>query len=114
MTTQDPQPDAQIPRPGRRLVRRGHVPAIACGLLACGLLAGCGAAGAAAGAGTGASAGADSITLYNGQHRRRGQDHSGGPDGEVDTRPHGHPPHSSNGTTAASFSVAAGHGKRAW
>ena len=72
MTKQDPQPDAQIPRPGRRLVRRGHVPAIACGLLACGLLAGCGAAGAAAGtgAGTSAEAGADSITLYNGQHEQ--------------------------------------------
>jgi iron(III) transport system substrate-binding protein len=39
---------------------------LACGLLACGLLAGCGAAGAAAGTDTGA----ESITLYSGQHEQ--------------------------------------------
>src|SRR5262249_17817915 len=41
---------------------------LACGLLACGMLAGCGAAGAAAGTGTGGQAG--SITLYSGQHEQ--------------------------------------------
>ena len=46
----------------------------ACGLLACGLLAGCGAAGAAAGTDTGAatqgSGQGQSITLYSGQHEQ--------------------------------------------
>ena len=41
---------------------------VASGLLACGLLVGCGAAGAAAGTGTGGQAG--SITLYSGQHEQ--------------------------------------------
>src|SRR5215467_12173327 len=67
--------EPQTPPPGRRLARRwrvpaiGCVPAIACGLLACGLLSSCGAAGAAAG--TGAQGGqAGSITLYSGQHEQ--------------------------------------------
>src|SRR5690348_14531389 len=69
MIKQNLQQEPQVPPPGRRLVRRCRVPATACGLLACGLLAGCGAAGAAAG--TGAQGGqAGSITLYSGQHEQ--------------------------------------------
>ena len=71
MTKQNPQQEAQIPPSGRRLVRRWRAPAAACGLLACGLLAGCGAAGAAAGTDTGAASQGQSITLYSGQQDRK-------------------------------------------
>ena len=74
MIKQNPQQEAQIPPPGRHLTRRWRAPAAACGLLACGLLAGCGAAGAAAGTDTGAASQGggqgQSITLYSGQHEQ--------------------------------------------
>jgi iron(III) transport system substrate-binding protein len=74
MIKQDPQQETQIPPSGRHLTRRWRAPAAACGLLTCGLLAGCGAAGAAAGTDTGAASQGggqgQSITLYSGQHEQ--------------------------------------------
>src|SRR6516164_7633688 len=69
MTKQNPQ-DARIAPSGRHSGRRRRIPAVACGVLACGLLAGCGAAGATAGTGTGTGGQADTITLYSGQHEQ--------------------------------------------
>ena len=74
MIKQNPSSKRRSLRPDAASSRRWRAPAAACGLLACGLLAGCGAAGAAAGTDTGAASQGggqgQSITLYSGQHEQ--------------------------------------------